>query len=377
MVAADLVNAVVIATVPLAWWLGLLTVPHVLVVAFAVPGGRGLLRRRELRRAYRCWSGATRIAEANAAVWGAQTLVEIVIPSLVGVGLGDHVARDHAGRRRGELSRLGVLHRAHRSGAARPDPRASAAQMRATCSPTSREGLRFLVGHPGVRTMTVDRHRPMRRRRRLRRLDGRLVRPGARHRHRGTALRAGVCRLERRGADRIAGLPRLLRRASAARIALLALARSAVLGLGAALAPSWQWAAVGLLLVERRLHAGRGQHDLLPAGGHARSTDGTGQHRGPDALVGRRLDARGAPWGACSGMRSGSAGAGRDDRVRLRRGRLCLGITAASLATSVPMDPALDATSSLADVSVAAGARPISPVRAQHSARPHRLTNAR
>ena len=31
--------------------------------------------------------GRGRIAEANAAVWGAQTLVEIVIPSLVGVGL--------------------------------------------------------------------------------------------------------------------------------------------------------------------------------------------------------------------------------------------------------------------------------------------------
>ena len=111
-------------------------------------------------------------------------------------------------------------------------------------------------------------------------LDGRVVRPGARHRHRGPALRAGVCRLEHRGADRLGRSAEAARRSSAARIALLALPASAVLGLGAALAPNWQLAAVGTAVVERRLHAGRGQHDLVPARGHARGTDGTGQHSG-------------------------------------------------------------------------------------------------
>ena len=41
--------------------------------------------------------GRGRIAEANAAVWGAQTVVEIVIPSLVGGRPRGHLAGHHAG----------------------------------------------------------------------------------------------------------------------------------------------------------------------------------------------------------------------------------------------------------------------------------------
>lgn len=35
MVVADLLNVLVVGSVPVAWWLGVLTVPHVLVAAFS------------------------------------------------------------------------------------------------------------------------------------------------------------------------------------------------------------------------------------------------------------------------------------------------------------------------------------------------------
>jgi MFS family permease len=86
MIAADLVNAAVMATVPLAHWLGVLTVPQLMVVAFAVPAIAVFFDGANFG-ALPVLVGRGRIAEANAAVWGTQTLVEIMIPSLVGVGL--------------------------------------------------------------------------------------------------------------------------------------------------------------------------------------------------------------------------------------------------------------------------------------------------
>jgi MFS family permease len=51
MVTADFVNVLVVGSVPVAWWLGMLTVPHVLVAGLLGPDLLHVLRRGELRRA--------------------------------------------------------------------------------------------------------------------------------------------------------------------------------------------------------------------------------------------------------------------------------------------------------------------------------------
>lgn len=246
MIAADLVNAGVIATVPVAWWLGWLTIPHVLVVAFVVPAIAVFFDGANFG-ALPVLVGRGRIAEANAAVWGAQTLVEIVIPSLVGVGLAiispatmllvDSISY---------LVSAAFIVRISRDLHDRTRVRARFSVHNVFSEIA--EGLRFLVGHPGVRTMTVIG-------------TVQCVAGGG-----FVALMVVWCdQVLGVGTEGLrfglvyagwsigaliasAALPRLLQRSSAARIALLALPASAVLGLGAALAPSWQWAAFGLLL---------------------------------------------------------------------------------------------------------------------------------
>jgi hypothetical protein len=246
MVGADLVNAAVVATVPLAWWLGWLTVPHVLVVAFVVPAVAVFFDGANFG-ALPVLVGRARIAEANAAVWGAQTLVEIVIPSLVGVGLA--IMSPASMLVVDSLSYLLSAFFIVRIGRELHDPsRARAALSVRNVLAEIGEGLRFLVDHAGVRTMTAIGT--------IQCIAGggfvslivvwcdRVLGIGTEGLRFGLvyagwsvgALAASAC------------LPRLLRRAPAAQIALMALPASAVLGLGAALAPSWQLATAGLLM---------------------------------------------------------------------------------------------------------------------------------
>jgi MFS family permease len=86
MVVADVVDAASIASVPVAYWLGVLTVPHVLLVAFVVPAVAVFFDGANFG-ALPVLVGRDRIARANASVFGAATSAEIVLPSLVGVGL--------------------------------------------------------------------------------------------------------------------------------------------------------------------------------------------------------------------------------------------------------------------------------------------------
>ncbi len=85
MVAADTLNVFVIDSVPLAWWLGMLTVPHVLLAAFLAQ----LLftfRRCELRRTSRP-RGPRANRRGNAAVWGFGGVLDLLMPAVAGAAL--------------------------------------------------------------------------------------------------------------------------------------------------------------------------------------------------------------------------------------------------------------------------------------------------
>src|SRR5688500_17707864 len=86
MVGADLANVAVIGSVPLAWWLGGLTVPHVLLA--------GLLAQTLFTffdgasfGALPVLVGRDRIGEANAALWGFGGVLDLTVPALVGLAL--------------------------------------------------------------------------------------------------------------------------------------------------------------------------------------------------------------------------------------------------------------------------------------------------
>lgn len=246
MVATDLVNAMVVMTVPVAYWLGWLTVPHVMVVAFTVPAIAVFFDGANFG-ALPMLVGRGRIAEANAAVWGAQTVTEIVIPSMVGVGLA--VLSPASMLAADAVSYLVSAYFIVRIGRDMHDATRERAPLgiRVVFAEIA-EGLRFLVGHPGVRTMTVVGT--------IQCVAGggfvalmvvwcdQVLGIGT------EGLRFGLVYASWSIGALIAsiGLPRLLRRASAARIALTALPASAVLGVCAAMAPTWQMAAIGLLV---------------------------------------------------------------------------------------------------------------------------------
>lgn len=86
MVTADLVGTLLIASVPVAHVLGVLTVPHILIVAFAGPAVATFFDGAVFG-AVPTLVGRGRIAQANSYVWSVQGVAEVVLPSLVGVGL--------------------------------------------------------------------------------------------------------------------------------------------------------------------------------------------------------------------------------------------------------------------------------------------------
>lgn len=183
MVSADLVNAVVIGSIPLAHWLGVLTVAQVLVVGFVVQMVYTFFDGANFG-ALPVLVGRSRVAQANAAVWTAADIAE---------------------------------------------------------------GVRFLVRHPGVRTMTIVGS--------LQSFAGggfvalmvvwcdRVLDVGTSGLRFGLVFGAwGIG-----GLVAAVGLPRLLRRLPPAAITLYALPVSAVLGIVTALMPNWPLAAIALL----------------------------------------------------------------------------------------------------------------------------------
>jgi len=244
MVGADLVNVVVIGSVPVAWWLGVLSVPHVLVA--------GLLAQTFFTffdganfGALPVLVGRGRVGEANSAVWGFGGVLDLTVPGAVGVAL----AVIHPA----DLLAVDALSFAVSALMVRTIRRAmSVPRERAVGAPGSlgsvladiREGLGFLWRHPGVRSMTAVGT--------LQSVAGAgwvgLWVPWAdRVLHIGTSgWRFGlVFSVWGLGGILASALtPRLLRRTSAARLTLLWIPVSAVAGVLVALSTQWVLAAV-------------------------------------------------------------------------------------------------------------------------------------
>lgn len=86
MVAADLADAVLLVSVPLAHWFGVLTVPHLLAVAFLAPAVATFFDG-SVFGAIPTLVGRERIAQANSFVVSVQSVEGVVLPSLIGLAL--------------------------------------------------------------------------------------------------------------------------------------------------------------------------------------------------------------------------------------------------------------------------------------------------
>ena len=244
MVTTEVLSAGLIATVPLAGWLGEITVPHLMAVAFLGPT-LGVFLDGATFGAVPTLVGRRRIAEANALVWGIQSVSEILLPSLVGVALAfiapsTVMTLDALSFAVSACLVATIVRPMHDATRERP-PLTVPLVLR-----DIREGLSYLWRHARVRTMTIIGT--------LQCVAGGgfvalLVVWADRRLDVGTeGLRFGLVY----GAWAVGGLlaslalPRLLRRFSAARIALVALPFAAAAGLVLPALTLWWLAALGL-----------------------------------------------------------------------------------------------------------------------------------
>jgi MFS family permease len=249
MVGADLANVLVIGTVPLAWWLGHLTVAHVLVAGFVAQSLFTFFDGANFG-ALPVLVGRERVGEANAAIWGVGGLLDLCVPAGVGLALAvlhpaDLLVLD-------ALTFLVSALLVRSIGRALSTARERAASTGFAVGARSvladiRDGQRFLWRHAGVRSNTVIGA--------LQSLAG-----------------AGFMALAVPWCDRVLGVgtsgwrfglvfsmwgvggilaawltPRLLRRVGTARLTLLAIPLSAAAGLVVATTTTWLVAVVAMV----------------------------------------------------------------------------------------------------------------------------------
>jgi MFS family permease len=245
MVAADLVNAVVIGSIPLAHLLGILSVAHVLAAGFVVQAVYTFFDGANFG-ALPVLVGRAQVAQANAAVWTASSLIELFVPPLAGIALAvlspaTLLTLDALSFVASAMAIRGIVRAMSEQRTGRPPLRA-----RVVFADIA-EGVRYLAGHAGVRTMTMVGT--------LQSFAGggfvalmvvwsdRVLEVGT------SGLRFGLVF----GAWGIGGLiaaialPRLVSRMPAAAITLYALPVSAVLSILTPLMPTWPLAAMALL----------------------------------------------------------------------------------------------------------------------------------
>jgi MFS family permease len=153
MVRADVLSALLVVTLPLADLFAEVTVPHVLVVAFLGPT-IGVFFDGAVFGALPTLVGRDRIAEANSISWAAQSVVEMAVPSLVGLAL----AFLHPAWLLGFDSLTFAVSAALIAGIVRPTYDATRERPPLTVRQVFgdiREGLGYLVRHAGVRTFTI------------------------------------------------------------------------------------------------------------------------------------------------------------------------------------------------------------------------------
>ncbi|MFF0268802.1 MFS transporter [Kribbella sp. NPDC004536] len=246
MITADCVNAVLVGSVPLAHVLGVLTVAQVLVVAFTVQAVYTFFDGANFG-ALPVLVGRARVAQANSAVWTASSLIELFVPPLTGLMLGvfdpaSLLTLDALSFAASAFAVRGIVRAMSESRDGQPPLR-----PRVVLNDIG-DGLRYLVQHAGVRTMTAIGS--------IQSFAGGgfmalIVVWCDRVLHIGTSgLRFGLVW----GVWGIGGLiaalslPRLLKRMPPAAITLYALPVSALLGVLAPLSPHWIVAALALLV---------------------------------------------------------------------------------------------------------------------------------
>jgi MFS family permease len=246
MVSADLVNAVVIGSVPLAYLAGILTVAQVLVVGFVVQMVFTFFDGANFG-ALPVLVGRARVAQANAAVWTASSLIELFVPPLAGLLLAvlnpaSLLTIDALSFVASAIAVRGIVR-------AMSEPRTGQQPLRPkVLFADIAEGVRYLIGHPGVRTMTIVGS--------LQSFAGGgfmalMVVWCDRVLHIGTSgIRFGLVYGTWGIGGLIAalGLPRLLKRMPPAAITLYAIPVSAALGIISPLMPNWELAAIALLV---------------------------------------------------------------------------------------------------------------------------------
>lgn len=153
MVYADVISAALVGSVPAAHAAGILTVPHVLLVALLGPGVQVFFDGANAG-ALPTLVGRDRIAPANAMVSGTQTAFDTLTPSAAGVMLAVlapawFLAVDALSFVASALLMARVRRPLHDQQRAREHFTVGVlvSDMAA--------GLRFVVRHPGVRTMTI------------------------------------------------------------------------------------------------------------------------------------------------------------------------------------------------------------------------------
>lgn len=153
MVTADLVNVGLVASVPIAWWLGVLTVPHVLVAALLVQAFFTFFDGANFG-ALPVLVGRERVGAANAAIWGFGGVLDLLVPAGVGLALAVVHPADLLA-----LDALSYVASAFAVRAIRrplSEPREGAAALRLSVVRADvAEGVRFLWRHPGVRSMSL------------------------------------------------------------------------------------------------------------------------------------------------------------------------------------------------------------------------------
>jgi MFS family permease len=153
MVFVDFVNAAVLASIPIASWLGGLTVPHLLVAAFVVPALFVFFDAADFG-ALPTLVGRDRIATANSALWSSSTIVETIVPLLAAASFAliapaSLIAVDAVSYVASALLIRTIVRPLSES------RQPAAGLSRSTLVADVREGLAFLWGHSTVRSMTV------------------------------------------------------------------------------------------------------------------------------------------------------------------------------------------------------------------------------
>lgn len=150
MVALDFGVAVVLFSVPLAWWAGVLGAPHVVVVAFAVQTAFVFFDAANFG-ALPALVGKDRLTAAYSTLYGRTTAVELVVPGLTGLVVA--VVSPAALLAVNVLTAVGsaLLLRGIAGSMANPRPVRGAGELVADV----REGLRFLWREPIIRTLTL------------------------------------------------------------------------------------------------------------------------------------------------------------------------------------------------------------------------------